>query len=843
MRTDHVLSDGWQICKTAEWDGDLDALISGEPGGSQIRWHAAQVPTGLHEVLLRDGDIADPSVGRNAAEADWVGDEDWVYRTRFTTPSGAGRSYLRFKGVDTLAEVYLNGERILSIDNMFREYEVAVGDLLTSDGTDNVLVVLISSASRYVSEQVVRPETHRDAIPPHFYIRKGGGDFSSYLGARPRLVKAGVYRDVVLTTVEDARLTDIRARTASVDEHAAVVTVDVSFDGAGAQTSTIEWALADPDGRLTAHGTASPSGSAGPGGRAGSSQWQISVPEPRLWWPRGYGQAALYSLRVTLLDEHGEAVDERAINLGIRTVELFTREPRTGETRFAVHVNGVPIHLRGGNWAQVQGISNVWDSSRARRLFDLAELAGMNVLRVWGGGIIPEDEFYQECDSRGILVWQDFMLEYGVYPWDQAAFARTLEAEMAGMVTRLRNHPSIFLWCGGNESHMGWDFRFGGDPEVGAELFTEAMPRICAALDGTRPFHANSPFGGPVANWPLEGDWHDYRTVTFSPRASVPTFVSEMGRVSAPSLASMKKFLSPEELWPDGHDASIRTPGQASWPPMWGYRAPDGAWQKIGAIENYPEPLSAEDYVRALGTAHGEYLRTSVERHRRGRPDGDRTPGRRNGGDIVWRLNDPWPILYWSVIDAYLEPKIPFYFLKRAYEPVLVSFEQTADELAVWVTNDSAAPAAGTLLVERVRFDGTILAQASTELQVEPGQSVRAYDTVDFGPIPLRTELIRARFNDAPAATWTLIAERYLELPQATLTVARDGNRLSVTTDAFARQITFESPDAPGGAIFSDNYFDLTPGESVVIELIGETVPREVSIGALNAPRSVIGLP
>ena len=836
MRSTTLLSDDWQIGKASGWTSEeLSLVLAGnEPGTAEHRWYTASAPTGLHEVLLREGEIADPHNGKNAAAADWVGEEDWAFRHRFATPAlTGGPVLLTFLGVDTLADAYLNGKHIQTFDNMFREWSVPVGGLLAAEGEENVLVVVIRSATKHLRHVTVRPESHRNAVRPSFYIRKGGGDFSEYLGARPQLAKVGLWRDVVLTVTDGSWLEDVRVRTLSIGEHAAVLQVDTELGGDVVGTQS--WTLTGPDGAVVAQGQ-SP---------AAESSWTIDVPDPELWWPRTHGAQPLYRLEVSLADDSGAQLDNKGVTVGLREVQLLQADPETGEARFSFIVNDVPIYLKGANWAQLEGISNVWNPTRAKRLFELAELSDMNVLRVWGGGVIPEDDFYEECNRRGFVVWQDFMLEYGMYPVDMPDFAATLELELAQNVKRLRNQPCIFLWCGGNESHMGWDFQHGGEPDFGGELFTDTMPRITAEGDGTRPFHANSPFGGRVANWPLEGDWHDYTTVSYSHRSSMPTFVSEMGRVSAPSLASMKKFMSPEELWPAGHDGSIRTPGQESWPPMWGYRAPNGAWDKIGPIEEFSEPSTAYDYIRALGTAHGEYLLKSVSRHRRGVPNGTakdgQTVARRNGGDMVWRLNDPWPILYWSVIDSYLEPKIPFYFLRRAYAPVLVSFEQTPDELAVWVTNDGVEEASGRVTLQRLGFDGRVVGELGADVSVAPGESLRVLETVNLGPIPLRSEFLRATFLDQEA-TWLLIGERYLHLPQATLTVEPADGGFTVTSDVFARQVTLEKSDALGDAILDDNYFDLAPGKSRTVRVIGGT-PGSVSVSAVNAHAVELTLP
>jgi beta-mannosidase len=455
----------------------------------------------------------------------------------------------------------------------------------------------------------------------------------------------------------------------------------------------------------------------------------------------------------------------------------------------------------------------------------------MNLLRIWGEGDLPPAEFYDECDRRGILVWQDFMFGYGMHP-DRAEFLENCRAEIEGMIRKLRNHPCILLWVGGNENHMGFNFAQGGMPSLGQALFVKVMPEACARLDPTRLFHPSSPYGGPVPNWPLEGDWHDYSTLTFSPFASVPTFASEVGRVSAPSLPSMRRFLTDEEIWPAGFSAAIRKPGQAPWPPAWAYY--NAAWEKVGAVEQYPDANSPQELIRVLGTAHGEYLQQRVERERRGVPDGGAPGNRRCWGNMVWRLNDAWPLIYWSVIDYYLEPKIPFYYLRRASEPVLVSFERTADKIAVWVVNDSPEAAAGELKVRQVRFDGTVKGELRADVRIAPGESKRCLDLTALGPISLRGEFLEAMFAGREA-THLLIGERYLALPKAQLKARMLGDRIEISSSAFARQVVIEAE----GATFEDNFFDLPPGRSKTLRVTGA---RTLVVMALNADPVRAGL-
>jgi beta-mannosidase len=814
MREQIRLRDGWFVREMEPGQYDARAPAEGEGLGGP-EWLTARMPAQVHDVLFAHGLMPDPRIGRNAAECAWVAEKDWVYACRFVTTASAGpRAFLRFLGLDTVAQAWLNGVSLGSFDNMFREHVCDIGEVLQRDGRENDLLIVFQSPWRVLDE--IAPDPLPKGIVRHKYLRKSFNDFGSYLGARPHSVKVGVYRDVVLDLPGEAWIEGVCVRTALSDDLCRA-TVRVLIDTAGAQASA-HCTVRGPGGQIVAQGAAE------------GNRFVCELADPALWWPRTHGESPLYAVTASL-SARGEELDTRTVSFGIRDVRLVTADPDTGEGRFAFDVNGRRVFLRGACLSPIEGMTHCWTPDRARRLLDLAEAGNMNVLRIWGGGNIPEEAFYDECDRRGFLVWQDFMFGYGMHPAGDPHYDANCRAEVEGVVRRLRNHPCVFIWVGGNENHMGWDFQFGTEAETGRELFEKTMPEICTRLDPTRPFHPSSPHGGPVPNWPLEGDWHDYTTLTFSHRASVPLYASETGRASAPSLSSMQRFLSPEDLWPEGHDPSIRTPGRPAWPETWQYRSVDGSWDKVGPVERFCDPAGPADLIRVLGTAHGEYLKERVERLRRGCPDGAPDGPRRCWGSMIWRLNDSWPIIYWSAVDYYLQPKIPYYFLRRAYAPVLISFEQTADELNVWVVNDSPEAVAGELRVRRTRFDGRVMAGAEYKVDVAPGEAKRCLSTEGLGAISLRDEFLRATLGDL-SATHLLSGERYLHLPSATLSLSLTGDSIEVRTDAFARQV-FLSCDGEEGVLFSDNFFDLPAGSTHIVRVAPGV--RTIAASALNA--------
>ncbi|MBA2362418.1 MAG: hypothetical protein H0V86_02680 [Chloroflexia bacterium] len=817
MRTVHTLTDGWLIRQLDGDDPDVAALMRAvaSPDGT---WLPARMPAQVHDVLLEHDLIPDPHIGRNAAECAWVGERAWAYARTFASPEGdSGPVWLRFGGLDTLASAHLNGSHVGSFENMFREYRVDVREYLSPPGEENVLLIVFSSPLRFI-ERLEQPPEHAGRIAKHKYLRKAANDFNTYLGARPHFIKGGVYRDVVLDVADRAWIEDVHVRCDLSPDHArATVRIEVETGGA---PDTLAWGLDDPTGVEVARGMVS----------ALEGVFTADLDRPHLWWPRTHGTPNLYRVRIDL--HVGEdVVDSRRVSIGVRDVRPVLSDADTGEAMFRFEVNGMPVFLKGANWIPVEGMTHCWDRARAMRLLDLVEHAGMNVLRVWGGGYVPPEEFYNECDRRGILVWQDFMFEYGMHPVGYPGFDVNVRAEVEGIVRGLRNHPCILLWVGGNENYMGWDFQIGGDPTIGRELFEGIIPEVCARLDGTRHYHPSSPHGGHEPNWPLEGDWHDYTWQDLSPGSAVPLFASETGRASPPALPSMRRFLDEDDLWPPGYDPAVREPGQPAWPPMWGYRSVDGSWEKVGDLGEFCDAKTPEELVRVLGTAHGEYLRRQVERHRRGVPDGVPDGRRRCWGHMVWRLNDAWPIVYYSVVDYYLEPKIAYYFLRRAFASVLVCFERSLDGLAVWVVNDSAGRLSGELVVRRMSLEGSACRELGVDVALNPGESRRCLDTIDLGRLAVRRELLHASFL-GEEATYLPMGERHLHLPRARLEARATAGGVELATDAFARQVVLEAPVRPG-ALFGDNYFDMVPGSKRVISV--PTEASQIVVRAYNA--------
>jgi len=819
-RVRQILSTDWMIRQVDADTVEIEELTL-ELSKGYRHWMAVdKMPKQIAEVLLEHGKIPDPRISRNAAKCGWIWEKDWVYATQFDSPQGSGPAFLRFLGVDTEASVFLNGTFIGKCNNMYRRYTFDIRPQMRKPGEENQLLVIFTGPARSLKR--IEADPHLDkGLPAYKYLRKCSQDFSEYLGPKPNFMKVGIFRDVILDIPGSSWIDDVYVQP-ELDRDLTTAIVKVNMETRG-ETGSINWIFEDINGKSIAEGIVP----------EGEDRFEFEVQGPNLWWPHTHGDPYLYTLRIEM-QSRGVILDLRELKVGFRKVEQVLLDEATGEARFAFKINGKMIFLMGAGWAPLEGMTHRWDQEKSDRQIDMAVHANMNVFRMWAGGNIPPDSWYDECDRRGILVWQDFYFGYGVHPYQDIAFRKNVEMELKDIIKRLRNHPSIFIWTGGNENIMGWEFGRGYVPAPGRDLFESMMPELIKQLDPGRPYHPSSPWGGPHSNYPLAGDWHDYTTLKIVPLSSVPLYASEVCKVSAYSIRSMKRFLSEEELWPDGFQFTVDKPGKIAWPEMWQYRSASSAWQKLGHIEDFCDPQSAADLARITGIAHGEYLQKRIERQRRGVPDGEPDGKRRCWGNQVWRLNDAWPIVYMSLIDYYLEPKIPYYYTRRAYQPVLLSFEQTPDRICAWIVNDSPEAVEGTLVLRKMNFHGEVLDQLSEEVRINPGESSRVLDAGHLRTIVFNKEFLIAEFN-GQVQTLLLNGERYLQLPQARLKVTSTSDGISLSTDKYARQVTLENPEGRGD-IFEDNYFDLSPGQTKKIKVKTDIKSHKILVSSLNSP-------
>jgi beta-mannosidase len=586
---------------------------------------------------------------------------------------------LRFDGLDTIATIRLNDEVVASTDNMFVEHEFDVTEVLR-EGT-NELEVCFESAERVglarrdgaegLDETRATPFGRR--LGARSFVRKAQYHWGWDWG--PRLRGCGIWKGVSLVRMPVARITDWSWRVHFGDGGSATVTIDATVDGD-----------ADIEVRVHGHGV----------DLQGSTS--VRIEEPRRWWPAGLGEQPLYDLTVTARAA-GDIVDEATARIGMREVELV-REPDDAGESFAFHVNGVPMFAKGANWIPDDTFPARTTRARVFELLGLARDCGMNMIRIWGGGVYESEDFYDACDELGLLVWQDFPYACAPYPEDDEAVHVALE-ESTRAVRRVRNHTSLALWCGNNENQwLAWLMSGGKEKRVlGQRLYDDVLPSVVAAEDPGRPYWPSSPWGSepnPSGDdtgdchywnvWHGEGDWRHYTKCT-------SRFVSEFGFSGPPDRRTLEEVLLPAEVGAD-------TPAM-----RWHDKTNKGYETYLGYIAlHYPVPETYDDLVYYGQLNQADALRFGIEHFRRSRPH--------TMGTLAWQLNDCWPVQSWAWVDSALRPKAVWYAARRFYAPLLLSLWQADDAGIVnvsLVNDDPDRRRAGSLVLRAFASDGSVV--------------------------------------------------------------------------------------------------------------------------------------
>jgi beta-mannosidase len=759
------------------------------------------MPAMVHEILLEQGKIDAPWKSGGVEKCAWVSAKDWVYVSKFAAPAEPER-YLYFQRMEGAVEVYLNGRHIASHADVNAPLEVRVTGQLSAE---NTLVLHFLSGPRSAPGLAPVP-SHREPL-------------GTYLGPNPDLQVFGVFDRIVLEVSNGTRFHEVLAN-ASVDDSLQKGTLRVEAQGTSQhRTVTLRVQLYHPDGSVA--GESHTDCAIHDASFRGSCE--VAVDHPVLWWPRGYGEQPLYRVETTLLaDCAPQEMQEEKVG--------FRRITMTKPLHFVV--NDVPVYMHGASFLMDNILTKVWNPARQERLFALAENANFNTFRVWAERATLLDEFYDMADARGFLVWQDLSL----LPLESDAEHRELALKMAAQqVNRLKHHASIFCWSGGNEAPMWYHQSFNKDfkdhgPWPGLAGF-EAVGALCKRLDPERYYQVSSPYSanGVDPNDPRTGDTHGYNSQWFIPGDDYMTFATEDTRISSPPIHSLERFVAPEDLWPKGY-TTLRLKGdRLPYPKSWLPYTTSESWGKVGPVEQFYDATDAASLVQRLGMAATVYYLDTVERQRRGRTATDTTGERHCAGYLAWKFNDSWPQIYSAKVDYFLEPYHTYYALKRTFAPVLLSFE-VGTYIYLWAVNDSTSAVHGTATIQLYHVElNQVHKEIACKVDVAPGQSVVVVRLDQAGIGSFRREhVLFATLSDQAGTTIArtnafVEIERKLAFPDATLQVRKVDGALQIATDKFARTITLEGegPGDPGGWFFEDNYFDLFPGETKTVRVLG----------------------
>ncbi|MDZ7372946.1 MAG: hypothetical protein ONB23_03155 [candidate division KSB1 bacterium] len=789
------------------------------------RWYPAEVPGCVHTDLLRNGLLPDPFFRDNEAKVQWVGKTDWEYELRFSVPSvllDREQIELVCEGLDTYADVWLNGVRVLRADNMFRTWRVPVKRWLAVG--ENILRVVFRSPINEVlpkmkDRKVLLPAANDQGEKTSPYTRKAPYHFGWDWG--PRLVTCGIWRPIYLLGWDTAVLRSVYFVTASLAEDTAVLTVQVEVEVT--QPGHYRFEVRSPEAAFSAQEqhVDLPSG-------VQTVSVPVRIDRPRLWWPNGYGEQYLYRVEVTL-SQDSRLLDRWQGRLGLRSLELRQKEDPWGRS-FEFVVNGVPIFAKGGNWIPADNFPTRVTSEKYRWLLESCRAANMNMLRVWGGGVYEDEVFYDLCDELGLLVWQDFMFACSLYPGDEA-FMESVRLEATDQVKRLRNHPCLALWCGNNEIEAGW-FEWGWKQQYPAscwedyrKLFYSVLPEVIREHDPQRPYWPSSPSSnledlpqsermGDVHYWMV---WHG--GLPFEAYLEQhPRFMSEYGFQSFPLLETVKAFTLPQ-------DWDIESPVM-----LVHQKHPRGNRLIREYMErDWPVPRRFEDFLVMSQIVQAEGIKLGAEHLRRIRP--------RCMGSLYWQIDDCWPVASWSSIDYFGRWKALHYYAARFYAPILVSPYVQGEKVHVYVVNDRREPFRGQLRTAVHDFATGVVHEEVLPVAVPPGSSTKLtqYDVPSLlsGTDARRSVLLCEVLEDGtPISQNTLLFVRPKELilPPAELTLEVSGSgqrpQVKVLASAFAKSVFLLAPGFEGR--FSDNYFDVFPGRPVAVDFIPRGAPVDL---------------
>ena len=674
------------------------------------------VPSVAQQSLYENGLIPHPYLGTVENQLLWISDHPWDYSLHFDADKellDKEKIELVFEGIDTYANVRLNGQDLFFADNQFRTWKQEVKDLLKEN--DNLLEV---NFIRYDSTQLALYEAHQPRLPEKYAVSRKAPYQHGWDWA-PKYKNVGIWKPVKLVGWNEAKLENVYAVTQFANRDKAEMKLHLDYESEREEDVEIVIEVGPSTGSGTLASTARESRSLSLSKGRQHTVLPISIDNPQIWWPNEMGEQPLYDFEVCL-KKGNKVLDTRSFKSGIRTFEMVD-EPDSIGRAFYFKVNGVPFYAKGANYVPEEMIETWIKSDNTLKLLKMAQEAHFNMLRVWGGGIYPSDDFFNICDSLGILVWEDFMYAGTMYPYDEA-FLENAEIEAVEQIKRLASHPSLALWCGGNEIsegyyNWGWQQSLGwsekDDKAIKAgydRLFEDILPNAVAQFDGARPYWPSSPskgWGRPESL--TEGDVH-YWGVWWGEqpyevyREKVGRFNSEYGYQSYPDYSTLLKIAQGEEL---NKDAEVIAAHQKH---ARGTRQIDDFVQRY-----YPnnQPKDFEEYVHLSQLSQAYGMEIAIEAHRTAKPY--------NMGTLYWQLNDAWPVTSWSSIDYYGNPKVLQERLKTLYAPVLLSLDQR--DHSVFVTSDLLRDINGTLSIKVCDFEDKPLFEQKVQVTMSPNEN------------------------------------------------------------------------------------------------------------------------
>lgn len=818
-------------------------------------WMEAEVPGSVYGTLLKLGKMPDPYYRDNELDATKLMENDFVYETDMEITQemlACDGVILRFEGIDTLGEVYLNDTLLGHVENMHRVWEYDIRHLAKVGA--NTVRVLLHSPIKYIKEENEKVFTggSNEAMAGYPHLRKAHCMYGWDWG--PRLPDAGIFRGVSLQLVDSARLDSVYViqyhqgphmrelcfEESRVQEPLSVPVPETRGGSLQVQVDSVRLEMQmdlevfREDEEISAVITVtSPDGTV----YGQSSDGSITIKHPRLWWPNGYGEQPLYTVQALLLGSDGRLLDVWERQIGLRTMTMDIRKDQWGN-QFAHQVNGVDIFAMGADYIPEDNLLSRVTKERTEKLLQAAVEAGHNSIRVWGGGYYPDDHFYDTCDRLGLIVWQDFMYACSSYELSRA-FEENIRAETLENVRRIRHHACLGLWCGNNEMETQtldkcwkpsqkqfYDY---------IKLFEYIIPEILRQEDPHTFYWPSSPSSGGNFDNPWDenrGDvhywdvWHgnkpftEYRKFRFR-------YLSEFGFQSFPCLETVESFTEPEDRNIFSRVMEMHQRNVAANGKILNY---------LSATYLYPADFDRLLYASQL--LQMEAIRYGVEHFRRHRGH--------CMGAVVWQLNDIWPVASWASIDYFGRWKALHYAEKRMFAPVLLSCQEAGElsqrpyciaepgpmetSVRLCISNETRETVEGICRWQLRGYRGDVLSEGESGVTVGPLESLWL-DKTDFTdyPGPGVREMyfsyqLEVKGEILSEGTSLFTAPKHFRFADPGLTLRREGDTLILRAEHFAKSVEIWGDGENGGSYvrLSDNYFDMNPGEKRVRILEGD---------------------
>ena len=796
---------------------------------------SAKVPGDIALDLYHNGEIKDPYFGINHRDLHFIRDSDFTYENEFFLDDkmlSNEELLLEFDGIDTFAEIYLNGALLGKCDNMFLQYVYSVKDFV-KEGKNTLTVKMLSTTKKM--DEIDDRGFFGTFNTKRLFIRKAqchfGWDWA------PDMPGYGIWGEVRLKGVCKNRISDVSYKAYNDGNLSLFVELSysirpqVDFNGKTlvnhnehCKNDQLRYTVAiRPNEALSESNSKTYTYKIT--GRKNFAN--VSVENPQLWWPVGYGEHPLYAYKVELIHD-GEVIDEKIGNFAFRTVEL-EQKPTDGCTMgYKFLVNGREIFIKGSNWVPVECFTGAVQDEKYDWLTDQAVAGNLNTLRVWGGGIYEKDVFYDLCDQKGLLVWQDCMFACADIPEDDEAFVANVKREIEYQIKRLRNHPSIIYWCGGNEKTGTYGLQISH-----GDYFVDVFLRgLIMNLDVSRPYGRQSPCSlTDIGNDNTSGESHagsfeaalnagieNYRDCVSG--TDVP-FISECAIMGPCSEESLRKIFPEDKLWPMNEywDDRLMDNPYASILMTFAKREDYYASKLYGKSENVTQ------FIAKGMTVHAEALRAEIEYARANK--------RRCGGFMNWMYSEIWPSATWSIIDYYGEPKQAYYQMKKSFAPVLLTFVQKKGGVtALTVVNDTDFAGKVKVSYGAKTLVGQVVwsKKARVDLvkngvvQVELTDKIAMKNTYLYAECTVAGEKLECVYSYDMWSGCSFDSDYTYSVESA-----EDGLVVKIKANSFVKGVILRLPNNCR-YVYSDNYFDLQAGEEKTVRIYGKAQAEDLTV-------------